>query len=70
MQTKQEEPTNRGMKAADVLDKFLSWQFESEYFGAFASSVTSHLLSIQSVAPSATVWCNLKGEFKIPNLGS
>ena len=45
--------------AADVLDKFLASKLDcesSEYFGAFATTMTSQRLSIQSVAPSAAVW--------------
>ena len=33
------------------------------YFGAYATTMTSKCLSIQSVAPSATAWPELKGNF-------
>ena len=48
-----------GIKAADVLDNFFGRQTlvqVVEYFGAFATNVTSQRPLIQNVAPSATVW--------------
>ena len=35
-------------------------------FGAFATTMTSERLSIQSVAPAVTVWPYWKGSFEIP----
>ena len=40
----------------------------TEYFGAFATTMASQRLSIQSVAPFATVWPEYKGEFRDPQL--
>ena len=47
-----ETPTNCGIKAADVLAKHLA----GECFGAFATTMISQRLPLQSVAPSATTW--------------
>ena len=61
--TKQEKPTNRGTKAADVLANFLAGKLQCEsieYFSAFATTMTSVRISFQSVAPSATVWPQFK----------
>ena len=55
----QEKPTNCGTKAADVRANFLNGKLlceSTEYFGAFTTTVSSQRLSLQSVAPSATVW--------------
>ena len=55
----QENPTNCGSKASDVLGNFIAGKLlceSTEYFIAFATTMTSQRLSIQSVAPSATVW--------------
>ena len=56
---KQEKTTNCGTRAVDVLTNFLAGKLEcesTEYFGAFATTMTSQRLSVQSVVPSATVW--------------
>ena len=45
--------------AADVLAICLAGTLQSEsneYFGAFATKVTSQRISVQSIAPFATVW--------------
>ena len=42
----------------------------TEHFGAFATTMTSQRISIQSAAPSTAVWRNLKGKFlRSPILG-
>ena len=56
--SKQEKLANCGTKAADVLVKFVAGKLEresTEYFGALATTMTPQRLSIQSVAPYATV---------------
>ena len=56
---KQEKLTNCGTNAADVLANVLAGKLQcksTEYFGAFATTLTSQRLAIQSVAPSATIW--------------
>ena len=50
----QEKPTDCGTKAADVLAIFFGES--TKYFATFATAMTSQHLSIQNVAPSATVW--------------
>ena len=53
----QEKP--KQTKAADVLANFLAGKLEcqfTEYFGAFATTMTSQRLSIPDVASSATDW--------------
>ena len=53
-----------GTKAADAQDNFLACELKcksTEYFGAFATTIAPQCPSIQSVAPSATVWLQLKG---------
>ena len=55
----QEKPTNCGTKTADVVANFLPGKLlcgTTEYFGEFATTMTSQRLSVQSVAPAATVW--------------
>ena len=55
----QEKSANCGTKAADVVANFLPAKFNANaliYFGAFATTMTSQRLSIQSVAQFATVW--------------
>ena len=55
---KQEKPTNCGTKAADVLANVLAGKLScesTEYLVAFATTMISHRLSVQSVAPSASV---------------
>ena len=59
LQNTQEKPTNDGTKAADVPDNFLAGKHNANplnIFGAFATTMTAKRLSIQSVAPSASVW--------------
>ena len=54
-----EKPINCGTKATGVLANFWPANFNAgllKYFGAFATNITSQRLSIQSIAPSATVW--------------
>ena len=60
----QEQPTNCGTKATDVVANCSACKLEcesTEYFAAFATTTTSQRLSIQSVIPSATVWLQFKG---------
>ena len=55
----QEKLTNCWTKAGDVLANLLAGKLKresSENVGAFATAMTSQRLSIQNVAPSATVW--------------
>ena len=59
----QEKLTNCGTMAGDVFAVFLAGKLQSEStedFGAFGTTVTSQRLPIQNVAPSATVWLQLK----------
>ena len=59
MPHKQENPTNSGNRAADVIANFLSGQLKcesTEYLCGFATTITSQRLSIQNVSPSATAW--------------
>ena len=50
----QEKPTNCGTKAADVLANFYPANFNASPLN-MTTTLTSQRLSIQSVAPSATV---------------
>ena len=51
-------PTNCGTKAVDVLSNSSAGKLScesNEYSGAFATTMTSQRLSVQSVAPSTSV---------------
>ena len=64
MEEYKKSPQNCGTKAADVLANSLAGKRQStEYFGAFATTMTTQRLPIKSVAPSAAVWPQFIGEF-------